>query len=203
MTRDRPLAYGCALREGEIVSLKWDNIDFAAGKDGEVRIYNQPATATMPPFNIKDYEERTIPLPKFVADILIDLKTYNEVTDNTSYVVLNEQQYKTLLAKWKRYKKQKRAWKSRDFQNNTLKFFKHHAEKAGIMTTKSLSIQVLRKNCITNWANRLQNPEAIRKLAGHSDIATTMKYYSMLTDDVKAKAAAAIDEIMSPADVKI
>ena len=118
-------------------------------------------------------------------------------------VVLNEQQYKTLLAKWKRFKKQKRAWKSRDFQNNTLKFLKHHAKKVSIVTTKSLSIQVLRKSCITNWANRIQNPKAIRKLAGHSDIATTMKYYSMLTNDVKAKAAAVIDEILSPVDVKM
>lgn len=192
------LAYGCALRDGEIASLKWDNIDFAAGKHGEVRIYNHPPTATLPPFNIKDYEERIIPLPKFVADILVDLKTYNEATDDTPYVVLNEQQYKTLLAKWKRFIQQKRAWKSKDFKNNTLTTFKRHAAKAGIVTTKSLSIQVLRKNCITNWANRIQNPEAVRKLAGHSDIATTMKYYSMLTDDIKAKAADVIDELLSP-----
>jgi integrase len=194
------LAYGCALREGEIVSLKWDNIDFASGSHGEVRIYNQPVTATTPPFNIKDYKECTIPPPKFVADILTDLnfKVHYDTTENTPYVALNEQQYKTLLAKWKRYKKQKRVWKNRDFQNNTLTTFKRHAAKAGIITTKSLSIKVLRKNCTTNWANRIQNPEAVRKLAGHSDIATITKYCSMLTDDVKAKAAAVIDETLTP-----
>lgn len=99
--------------------------------------------------------------------------------------------------------KQKRAWKSRDFHNNILTTFKRHAAKVGIVTTKSLSIQVLRKNCITNWANRIQNPEAVHKLAGHSDIATKMKYYSILTDGVKAKATAVIDEILSPVDVNI
>ena len=197
------LPYGCALRVGEIVSLKWDNINFDASEHGEVTVYNQPPTTTTPPFNIKNYEERTIPLPKFVADILIDLKMYNEATDNTPYMALNEQQHKTLVAKWKRYKKEKRPWKSRDFQNNTLKFFKLHAKKAGIATTKTLSIQVLRKNCITNWANSIPNPKAVQILAGHGDIKTTMCYYSQLTDETRVKAARVIDEFFSPVDVKI
>lgn len=47
------------------------------------------------------------------------------------------------------------------------------------------TIQDLRCSCITNWAKRLP-VHVVQKLAGHSDIRTTQKYYlSVQTDDIQ------------------
>jgi integrase len=61
------LAYTGGLRFGELYSLTWNSIDMKAGK---VKIENRPATTALPPFQIKDYETRTIPLPKHTVEIL-------------------------------------------------------------------------------------------------------------------------------------
>ncbi|MFC1792940.1 tyrosine-type recombinase/integrase [Planctomycetota bacterium] len=81
-------------------------------------------------------------------------------------------------------------------QNNTINTFKRHAVWAGIKPTGSLTLHSLRKSCITNWANEINNPEVVRCLAGHSDIKTTMQYYSAVTKKQRDKAARAINELL-------
>ncbi|MFC1780987.1 tyrosine-type recombinase/integrase [Planctomycetota bacterium] len=174
------LAYTAALRLGEALSLMWEDIDF---ENGEVRIENRPASDTLPPFSIKDYESRRIPLPKHTRDILSDLKAYNEIIDRTPYVVLDEQRYKTVLAKWKRFREQKRPWQNHDMCNNSLREFKRHVKRAEIKPNGSLSIQTLRKSCCQNWANTISNPEVVRVLTGHADLKTTMQYYCQADRD--------------------
>jgi len=194
------LAYCCGLRKGELLSLLWTDIDFEAF---ELRIRNHPAEGKHPPFHVKDYEARSIPIPQHCLDILTDLRAYNEVTEQTPYIALNERQYKTLLAKWKRFQEQRRPWRNQDRQNNTLKQFNRHCKKACIRPNGTFALHTLRKSCITNWANEINNPEVVRRLAGHSDITTTMKYYSKVTDEQKEKAAAAIDDLLKETDVKL
>jgi integrase len=187
------LAYCCGLRLGEIVSLMWEDIDF--GK-AEVRIEDRPSTHTRPPFVVKDKEARRIGIPDEALSLLIDLKAYNDLTDQTPYVALTEGQHQTAVRKWQRYQEEKREWKSRDMQNNTLNTFKRHVGWAEIKPTGTLSIHGLRKSCITNWANEINNPEVVRCLAGHSDIKTTMQYYSAVTREQREKAARAINELL-------
>ncbi len=187
------LAYCCGLRLGEIVNLMWEDVDF---EKAEVRVEDRPATHTRPPFVVKDKEARRIGIPDEALSLLLDLKAYNDLTDQTPYVALTEAQYKTAVRKWQRYQEEKREWKSRDMQNNTLNTFKRHAAWAGIKPTGSLSIHGLRKSCITNWANEINNPEVVRCLAGHSDIKTTMQYYSAVTREQREKAAKAINELL-------
>lgn len=62
--------------------------------------------------------------------------------------------------------------------------------------TGSLSIHGLRKSCITNWANEINNPEVVRCLVGKSDIKTTMQYYSTVTEEQREKAAKAINKLL-------
>lgn len=81
-------------------------------------------------------------------------------------------------------------------QNNTLTTFKRYIRWASIKPNDSLSIHTLRKCCITNWANEINNPEVVRELAGHSDIKTTMQYYSKVTKEQQQKAAKAIDKLL-------
>jgi len=190
------LAYTSGLRLGELLSLQWGDIDFEIG---EVRIQNRPATVKLPPFFIKDYESRRIPLPGDTLNILAEL--HAEASEGIPYVLLNEQEYETALNKWQRYQKEGRSWANRDLQNNTLTTFKRHAKRAGIKANGSLSIHTLRKSCITNWANRINNPQVTQTLAGHADLSTTLSYYSQVTLDQRDQAAKAINEMLN--DVKV
>jgi integrase len=194
------LAYCCGLRYGEVVNLTWQYIDF---ENAVVRINNRPATAILPSFSVKDAESRTVPVPQHCLDILIDLKNYNDATDQTPYVVLDDRQYQTVMAKWQRFKQQRRSWRNRDMQNNALTTFKRHVKWAGIQQNGTLAIHTLRKSCIQNWANNITNPEVVRVLAGHADLQTTMKYYAQADSEQMEKAAAVIDALLSKADARM
>jgi len=187
------LAYCCGLRLGEGLNLMWDDIDL---KRGEIRIQDRPAATTRPPFVVKDKEARRVDIPGRCLHLLVDLKDYNKMTDQTPYVVLDDKHYRTAVNKWQRYQRQKKAWTNRDMQNNTLTTFKRYLRWADIKPDGSLSIHTLRKSCITNWANEINNPEVVRELAGHSDIKTTMQYYSKVTKEQRQKAAKAIDRLL-------
>jgi integrase len=198
------LAYCCGLRLGEILSLTWDeNIKIMRSTHegaqtfaGEVHIVNRPASEDMPPFSVKDKEARRIQIPRRCLELLMDLRGYNEITDQTPYVALDQGQYQTLKAKWARRRIAGQPWRNQDMQNNTLTKFKRHVRWAGIQPHGALSLHVLRKCCITGWANSISNPEVVRKLAGHADIKTTMKYYSQVTEEQRRKAAEAIDRLL-------
>lgn len=185
------LAYTAGLRLGEAISLTWNDIDFDTG---EVMIENRPATPTIPPFHIKDYEARRVPLPKHTLYILTKLHTV--ASEGVPFVLLDEQRYQTMVAKWKRFQQQGREWQNSDMENNTLSNFKRCLKWAGIEPNGTLSIHTLRKSCGQNWANHL--PQNVTKeLMGHSNIATTMKYYAQVDEDHRVKAAAVIDRLVS------
>ncbi len=187
------VAYTAGLRLGELYSLTWDSIDFEGGK---VKVENRPGTATMPEFYIKDSEAREIPLPQATLDILSDLKTYNIMTDQSSFILLDERAEKAVLAKWKKYRGENRPWLNRNMVNNTLREFRRHTQKADIKPKGSLTVHTLRKSCITNWANTVNNPEAVRVWAGHADLKTTMRFYSQVTEEQAAEMADKIDSLV-------
>lgn len=189
------IAYCCGLRLGELLNLMWDNIYF---DNREIIIKNREGTAEYPPFLIKDSESRTIPLPGHVFDILIDLKNYDKETgENCPFILLNEEHYSAVLAKWKTTEKSIN-WQPGDMQNicSVLYHFKHDIQAAGIKPTGKLSIHTLRKACITNWSNTVNNPKVVMQLAGHSDISTTMKYYVQITKEQKILAVQGIDNLI-------
>lgn len=192
------LAYCCGLRFGELVSLTWGDIDF---ETGEICLENRPATAETPAFFVKDSESRRIPLPKHTLDLLTQLQA--QATEGIPYVVLSESQYQTLISKWHRFKKQNKPLRNQDMMNNYLTNFKRHLKWAKIKPNGSLSLHTLRKCCITNWANNINNPEVVRVLAGHSDLKTTMQFYSKIDKDQRAKAAKVADDLLEKTDARL
>ncbi len=80
------LVYTAGLRLGEAILLTWNDVDFDTG---EVMIENRHATPTIPPFHIKDYEARRVPIPKHTLDILTDLNS--EASEGVPLVLLDEQ----------------------------------------------------------------------------------------------------------------
>lgn len=190
------LGYTAGLRFGEMFSLMWHNIDF---ESGEVKIDNRPATPKIPPFLIKDYETRRIPLPKHTLDMLLCL--HAEAPEGVPFVLLDEKRYKTVLAKWQKYQREKLEWENQDMVNNVRREFKRHLKWAEIKPIGTLSIHTLRKCSGKNWADHLP-PNVTKELMGHSNIATTMKYYSQVDKDQRKKAAAVVDALISSANRK-
>ena len=193
------MCYTGGLRFSEAVSLRWSDIN-----DGEVNLRNRPGTDTEPEFLLKDYEERTIPLPPATLNILEDLKTYAEATDEASpYVVLSESLHGKMMARWNHADKNTRvAWKWQDAFYNAGREFHRHLRKAEIEPApgETLSIHTLRKSCIQNWANKLPM-NVTKELAGHSNIATTQKYYCQVDSYYRAKAAEVIEDVLNEVDV--
>lgn len=184
------LCYTAGLRFSEAVSLRWSDINFLSG---EVTLRNRPGTDTEPEFLLKDYEERTIPLPKTTLDML-------EATEAESpYVVLNQALYSNMIIRWPKHRE---SWKWQDVFYNAGREFGRHLRKAEIEPApgETLSIHTLRKSCIQNWANEL--PMIVtRELAGHSNIATTQKYYCQVEPYYRDKAAEVIDGLLKGNDV--
>lgn len=189
------LAYTGGLRLGELLNLTWNNVNF---ETGEIKIKNRFATKDIPPFFVKDKDERAVILPKHTLDILIDLKAYYQLTDTESpFVLLDRDRYDRVVIKWQKYNQEKRSWQNRDIANNTLTNFKRHIRWAEIEPTGVLSIHTLRKSCIQNWADHINNPEVVRTLAGHADLKTTMQYYCQVNREQKTKAAETVDALLN------
>jgi len=159
------LAYCCGLRLGEILNLQWDqNLVFKTGKKADqiaeatVHVYNQPATATEPPFSVKDKEERRLHVPARCREPLLDLKAYNEMTDQTPYIVLDRRQYQTMTAKWEYRRKNGMAWENRNMQNNTLSTFKRHLRWANITPQTIIVTSYASKDVHHQLGQRDQEP---------------------------------------------
>ncbi|MFC1781062.1 tyrosine-type recombinase/integrase [Planctomycetota bacterium] len=179
------LAYTSGLRFGELVNLTWVDLDF---EKAYVTIQNRKATATMPPFFVKDNEKRTIPLPPQALQILTDLRQNNPSIFKVPYVMLSKRQFDGVTAKWKRYREQKKPWMNKDMSNNMLANFKRHIKKAKIPPNGQLAIHTLRKSCIQTGADHLP-PNTTKEMAGYSSLETTLKYYNQVDDYHRAKAA--------------
>lgn len=67
----------------------------------------------------------------------------------------------------------------------------------------TLSIHTLRKSCIQNWADNINNPEVVRVLAGHVDLKTTMKYYAQADKEQRERAPAVMDDLLRETDVRM
>jgi len=82
------LLYTAGLRMSEAFSLMWSNVDFESGK---LIVVNREATATLPPFHIKDHEARRIPLPRHTIDLLT--KWQAKAHEGVPYILLTKERF--------------------------------------------------------------------------------------------------------------
>lgn len=171
------LAYTAGLRESEALALYWTDIDFDKGR---VRITPRPETKEYPPFDVKDSDVRTIPLPELTLNLLIRLQL--ESPDNVPFVIMDKQGCQRIRDKWQKCCEQKRPWFNRYWSNNIIRNFHRRVLWAGIETNgKELTVHVLRKCCGQNWANDLPM-NVVKEFMGHSSMETTEKFYSTVDD---------------------
>jgi integrase len=186
--------YYTGLRLGEALNLLWDgiNIDFEHNK---ITVVNRAATQKLPPFKVKDYEERSVPMPKQVVDILTKLQQESQTVN--PFVFLSKERYELVQEKWANKRELGIAcdWVNKDLVNNSLRNFKVHCRNAGIKTNEKLNLHCLRKSYATNLANAGIPCHTLMKLMGHSSIVTSQKYYLHSSDANEKKAVEEMEKL--------
>ena len=62
---------------------------------------------------------------------------------------------------------------------------KPHAKALEISQVPTFVLYDLRHTCLTRWA-KVMDPFTLKKLAGHTDLGTTIRYVHLNDDDVRA-----------------
>ena len=158
------VAYTTAGRRDELLNLTWPDIDF---ENQTVSFSPKEASPKMLFWEPKDHESRTIPIPEEIVSLLARLQA--ESDEGNPYVFLKTKRLNHIL-----HRRKMETWES-DFElvNNLIRSVEVICKKANV---EAFTPHDLRRSCITNWAKRL-HIQTVQKLAGHSNIETTRKYY--------------------------
>jgi integrase len=186
--------YGCGLRFGEAINLFWDkNIDFINSK---IHIKNRISKNGFPPFSIKNHQDRSVPAPKWVMALLIELK--KQSSSKNPYVFLAGDRLKKIKDKWVRWKDEDKIddWKNSVMVNNTNRDFVVNCKRAGIVSSDRLSVHCLRKSYGTNLADLGTPVHTLKSLMGHSNIQTSIVFYIKNSDENSMKAVRGLDGLM-------
>ena len=119
-----------------------------------------------------------LPTPPKVMQLLADLQAHS--AEGCPYVFIPPQ-------RWEYIQRAREAdeWdESRPLLNNLRTRLRTLRKAAG---GAKFTYHDLRRSCITNWAKHLPL-HVVRKLAGHSNIKTTQKYYLSVQEDDLEKA---------------
>jgi integrase len=184
------LFYTAGLRLSEAYSLMWSDIDF---ESGYVIVAERKATTTLPPFHVKDYEARRIPLPKHAIDLLTEWQTH--APEGVPYILLTENRFERIKTKWKNLQEQGSPWLNDYMINNVLRNFKAQYKRAGIKPVGELTVHTLRKCAGQNWADYMPI-NVVKEWMGHSDISTTQEFYNQVDKDHETKAAMLIQNLL-------
>jgi integrase len=166
-------AYTTAARLGEIMNPTWADVDF---EQNRIRIVPKDVSESLAAWEPKDHEGRLLPVPAQVTQLIADLQT--EAAEACPYVFVPAWRWQHIqqarrLAKWK---------DERDLVNNLNRRLATLRKGAGVA---KFTFHDLRRSCITNWARHLP-AHVVQKLAGHSDLKTTQRYYlSVQADDLE------------------
>lgn len=175
------------------------NINF---ENNQINIVNREGTKALPPFNVKDYESRSVPMPEWVSSLLIDLQSVAE--ENCPFVFLTNKIWSRVKSQWDqlRISGNTDEWENRRVMWSALRNFKRYCIKAGIKTDKKITLHCLRKAYGTNLANASTPVHTLKELMGHSSIQTTMEFYLLSSDENKKKAAEQLNSLMGEEVVK-
>ncbi|HNT35855.1 MAG TPA: tyrosine-type recombinase/integrase [bacterium] len=187
--------YWCGLRFGEAANLRWEGrcIDF---ERGEISVFNRPATKTLPPFRVKDYEARIVPMNTWIMGMLKQLHALRQ--DHCPYVFLTPERLERVQDRWTTLQKARKShdWENRFMLNSVLRDFKTRCCRAGIKTDLKLTLHGLRKSWATNLANSGKvPPKTLLELGGWSSIRTCEEFYLKNTDANRQRACQVLNEL--------
>ena len=187
--------YGCGLREGEAINLLWNgiNIDFEKNR---ITLINRPGTKDIPPFRLKDHEIRSVPMPNYVVNLLLQVQEQAE--QDCPFVFLDKGRWQRAKAKWMRFQQEgiERKWDSKQLHGRVLLQFLRHCRMAGIKSSHKLTVHGLRKSWACNLADNSVPVHTMMKLGGWSSIETCQQYYLQSTDENEKKAIEGLERMV-------
>ncbi|MBO0783550.1 MAG: site-specific integrase, partial [Ktedonobacteraceae bacterium] len=176
------LALLLGMRHGELLVLRWEDIDFASGTMYIHRSLTRAEDHHFVEGNPKtEAGERTILLPQPVSDILKAHRTRQHA------------QRLRAGSAWQNHDlvfcthRGKRLWP----QNMRTSFYRR-LEKAGL---PPMHIHDLRHNAVTLLISMGVNPKVVQEMVGHSQIAVTMEVYSHVLPSMQKEAAEKIENL--------
>ena len=196
------VCYYCGLRSGEALNLLWDglNVDFSSAR---INITGRRGSPELPLFSIKDYEVRSIPMPKRVVDILIKLQ--EEAEEGCPFVFLTRKRYEAVKARWNKMRQsgREKEWENRMLLPNVLRNFQWRCIAAGIKTNEKVTVHCLRKSWACNLASHGTPIQTLMKLGGWSSPRTCQQYYLKSSDENEKKAVEILDQLGVEDEVEI
>jgi integrase len=178
------IAYGSGLRRNEILTLTWADVDF---ENQQIHVTPKKDTAETFEWEPKDHENRAVPMANETAQLLVDLQVQAKV--GFPYIFVSPKR----LDRIKKRQKIGR-WNSRsEIINNLGKNFNSLRRRAGVA---KCTLHDLRRSAITNWAGKLPI-QVVQELAGHSDIATTRRYYLTVRSEDMVSASQVMNSILA------
>jgi len=179
------LAIHCGLREGEILGLKWDDLDLEAGKLSVRRTLSETKEVGRifePPKNGKG---RNVTLtPGAIETLRAHL----------------QRQLAEIEGAGDRYQDQGLVFPSRmgtsmNAKNLTARSFKPLLVKAGLPS--SVRLHDLRHTCATLLLGKGVHPKIVQELLGHATIAITLDTYSHVLPNMQGEAVAAMESALT------
>ncbi|MBN2138448.1 MAG: site-specific integrase [Sedimentisphaerales bacterium] len=178
------LAYGSGLRHNEILHLTWADIDFenqrikvSAKKDAEDILEWEP----------KNRRNRIVPMSDESSQLLVNIQA--EAPEGHPYVLVSPERLERI-----KERRKIGEWNPRSaVVNNLTRDFNVIRRRANVA---ECTLHDFRRSAITNWAQR--SPiQVVQTLAGHSNIATTRKYYLAVRPEDFAAAGEFLNSILA------
>jgi integrase len=170
-------AVSAGLRRGELLNLRWSDIDF---ENGSITVQSHEDTASGWRFEPKGREKRTVPLIPRLNNLLVIRRM--QIPIDQEYPFLPERRYWTLRQRIGDIPERVLACPDENFSRP----FQRILRRAGVKGT----FHDLRRTCIKKWSQAGLPPEDVQALAGHSDYKTTLAYYLPTGTDYLDRARA-------------
>lgn len=175
--RDRPVwatALYAGLRHGELMALRWEDVDLAAGVIRVKRAYDAKSRVEVEPKSRAG--RRTVPIVGALRDVLTDHKARQRRGDGIVFGSSEGTPFQPSSV-WRRARA---AWKSASL------------EPIGLHEARHTFASVLIASGV--------NAKAITAYMGHASIETTFDLYGKLMPGSEAEAAALVDSYLARAD---
>lgn len=173
------VALTTGMRRAELLNCTWSDIDF---EEQVINITPKEKEKHTWRWDIKDTDERTLPLIDEAAQLLADHQA--KQPEGYPYVFVPAARYdyiQTLRAKGR--------WKYSDARLKVVNNFTRQFEKIlKIANVKKGQFHDLRRTAITHWFANSMNENDVMVLAGHSNFATTHEFYLAVADDLVDRA---------------
>jgi integrase len=177
--RDRPIwatALYAGLRRGELMALRWEDVDLAAGVIRIERSYDDKGRVEIEPKSRAG--QRTIPIVGALRDVLVEHKARQRRDGGLVFGSSAEAPFQPSNL-WRRAQ---RAWNRADFEPISLHEARHTF--ASVLIAAGV------------------NAKAITTYMGHASIQTTYDLYGKLMPGSESEAAALVDAYLARAETR-